>query len=166
MLWLLLCDARRWLVGTSAESDIERGTTGTSTAVLEKAGAMPALGDTTADETGFFEDLTSTVIGKITVLAITTAFVFGDLWFFGNVSRTKPMRENIAAALMHELAGLEVLCVLFAIPVVFALAAEPCGWFGIEERSRRRRLLRKKKIEQGIERGIEAWKQSQEMAMV
>ncbi|KAJ7189602.1 hypothetical protein GGX14DRAFT_580576 [Mycena pura] len=168
MLWLLLCDARRWLVGASAESDIERGTTST-TAALEhdKASARPAPGDTTAGENasttatapGPFEDLTSTVIGKIITLAIFTTLVLGDLWLFGIVSRTKPARENIAAALMHELAGLEALCVLTSILAVFAVGAQTCGCAGAMENEgesgRRRRRSRAK--------GIEAQKQSQEM---
>ncbi|KAJ7189604.1 hypothetical protein GGX14DRAFT_580578 [Mycena pura] len=123
MLWLLLCDARRLLVGASAESGIERGSGTTSTtAALEndKAGARPAPGDTTAGGTasttaifpGPFKHLTSTVTGKIIILAIFTTLVLGGLWLFGDVSRTKPARENIAAALMHELAGLEVLSAL------------------------------------------------------
>ncbi|KAJ7189598.1 hypothetical protein GGX14DRAFT_580572 [Mycena pura] len=143
VLWLLLCDGRRWLASASdsppEESDSEPGSAAAAATLEEvKAGVQPAPGSATTGATdtappGHPEErqtfAPTTVAGRIAMLVTVTALVFGDLWLSGIVSRTKPARENVGAALAYELAGLEVLCVLFSMLGVFLACKSNAGSF-------------------------------------
>jgi len=138
MLWLLLCDAERWLVGAS-DSPSEPGSATTAAAPEEvNASVQPAPGSAPAGATaaatppGFLEKrrmrtpADASVSTKIPMLVVFTALVLWDLWVRGIVSFSKPALD-VAAALAHELAGLEVVCVLFSMLTVYSACKSSLG---------------------------------------